>query len=296
MWRNAWVITKTATNDFFEHDVLTKAAALALYSVLGLAPTILLVLVVMSWVGPGTDQAVIRQVESMVGSQAARGIADVVKSAREEQSRQASGTFSAFVGLMTILFSVTGIFAQLQASLNDIWGVKPSVKGAFWSWLRARLLSFGLLLSILFLLLVSLILNAGIAMVLDEAARFWAHLNLVVSLLVNVALFAMVFRVLPDVRIRWRDLWLGATLTAVLFAIGKHVIGLYLGHSAVTSSYGAAGSLVALIVWVYYSAIIVFVGAEVTQAYVHCRGCEVKTTAYAVPKDDPAVRQAKAPT
>ena len=157
MWHSTWILLKETLQGCTADDVMTKAAALALYSALGLAPIVLLVLAVTAWIGPGTEDAVIRQVESIVGSQAAKGVSQVVKSTKEEQQHQASGTLSAIVGLVTVLFSVSGIFAQLQASLNDIWGVIPNPRAGWWSWLRARLLSIGTLLSVLFLLLVSLV-------------------------------------------------------------------------------------------------------------------------------------------
>ena len=290
MWQAVWTVTKTAANGFARHDVMTKAAALALYSALGLAPIVLLVLAVTSWLGPETDKAVIGQIESMVGSQAAKGVAQVMQSTKEEQQHHASGTVSAIVGLITVLFSASGIFVQLQTSLNDIWGVTPKPQAGVWNWLRARLLSVGTLLSILFLLMVSLVLSAGITMVVGGSGTLWSLLNTAVSLLVYVALFALIFKLLPDARLRWRDVWIGAAITAVLFAVGKYLIGLYLGHSAVASGYGAAGSLVALIVWVYYSAIIVFLGAEVTQAYVRRYGSGIKPDSYAEAKPDDAAR------
>jgi membrane protein len=188
--------------------------------------------------------------------------------------------------LLTVLFSVSGISAQLQASLNDIWGIKPTSHAGLWIWLRARLLSTGSLLSILFLLLVSLAVSAGIAMAFGRSGALWSLLNLASSLVVYVMLFALIFKLVPDATIRWRDVWIGAALTAGLFAIGTCLIGLYLSHSAVTSSYGAAGSFVALILWVYYSAIIVLVGAEVTQACVCRYDSGIEPDQYAVSKQD----------
>jgi membrane protein len=288
VWRNAWTITKEIVEGFGSDDVMTKAAALALYSALGLAPVVLLVLAATAWLGSGTEEAVISQVESLVGSQASKGVAEVVKNTKQEQKRQASGTLSAIVGLATVLFSASGIFAQLQASLNDIWGVKPKSQGGWWSWLRARLLSVGTLLSVLFLLLVSLVVSAGIAMAFGREEALWNALNFAVSFGVYTALFALIFKLLPDAKMRWRDVGIGAAITAALFAIGRYLIGLYLGHSAVASSYGAAGSLVALIVWVYYSAIIVFIGAEVTAVYARHCGSGIRPDHYAVPKRDGA--------
>ncbi|MEN6451530.1 MAG: YihY/virulence factor BrkB family protein [Thermoguttaceae bacterium] len=285
MWRNAWRMVKDTVGGFGRDDLMTKAAALALYTALGLAPIVLLILAVTAWLGPATQQAVIGQIDSVVGSQAAKSVAEVVKSTKQEQQRQASGSLSAIIGLIAVLISTSGIFAQLQASLNDIWGVKPNPRAGWWRWLRARLLSVGTLLSVLFLMLVSLLLSAGIALLFAQAKPLWNIVSLIVSFAVYVVLFALIFKVLPDAKMRWRDVWVGAAITAVLFAIGKHLIGLYLSHSAVASSYGAAGSLLALIVWVYYSAIIVFVGAEAAQAFARRFGAGIEAGEYAVPKN-----------
>ncbi|MHB8900957.1 MAG: YihY/virulence factor BrkB family protein [Thermoguttaceae bacterium] len=286
MWHRFWTITKETLLAVTGDNVTTKAAALALYCALGLAPIVLLVLAVTAWLGPGTQQAVVQQVESMVGGQAAKGVSEVVQSTRQEEKRKSSGTVSATVGLVMVVFSVSGIFAQLQASLNDIWGVEPKPQGGWWNWLRSRLLSVGALLSVLFLLLVSLVITAGIAMAFGRGGTLWSLLNLAASILVYVALFALIFKLLPDVEMQWRDVWIGAFLTAGLFAVGKYLIGLYLGQSAVASSYGAAGSLVALIVWVYYSAIIVFVGAEATKVYARHFGSGIQPSEHATPKEN----------
>lgn len=287
-----WDLAKKTFKDFGQDDVLTKAAALALYCALGLAPLVLLVLAVTSWMGKGTEQAVLRQVDSMVGSQASKGVHEVVKSAKQEQQHQSSSTVAAIVGIITVLISASGIFAQLQSSLNDIWHVKTKPNAGFWSWIRARLLSVGTLLSVLFLLLVSLVVTAGVSMAFSGTGVLWSVVNFAVSFIIYVLLFALIFKLLPDVKIKWRDVWIGAVLTAVLFAVGKELIGLYLGHSAVASSYGAAGSLVALIVWVYYSSIIVFAGAEVTQEYSRHYGSGIKPDEYAMPKEGKELQNA----
>jgi len=286
MWQQASIIATETVQGFNKDEVMTKAAALALYGVLGLAPTVLLVFAVTGWLGPDTEAGVLRQIESLVGDEAAQGIAEVARITKQEQVQQASGTRSAIIGLLTVLFSVSGIFAQLQASLNDIWGIRPKPQRAVWSWLRARLLSVGTVLSMLFLLVLSLVVSAAVSLAFGQSAALWNSADFVVSFLVYVTLFALIFKFLPDVKMRWRDVWVGALLTAALFAIGKHGIGLYLGHSAVASAYGAAGSLVALIVWVYYSAIILFLGAEVTEVYARHWGSGIHPDEYAMPKDE----------
>ncbi len=277
-------MTKETAQEFASDEVMTKAAALALYCILGLAPTVLLVLAATAWFRPGTEDAVIGQVESMVGGQAAEGVAQVMKSTKENQHRESSSRWAAAIGLITVLVSASGIFGQLQSSLNDIWGVKPNPNAGVWSWLRARLISIGILLSVLFLLLVSLVVTAAIVFVFGRQGTLWSLLTLALSFVVYVLLFALIFKFLPDAKMPWRDVWVGSLLTAALFTVGKYLIGLYLGHSAVASSYGAAGSLVALIVWAYYSSIIVLVGAEATQVYARHYGSGIHPDEYAVYK------------
>jgi len=278
-WRDSWTIVKEAAADFSRDDVLSQAAALAFYTALGLAPTILLFLAVSAFLGDGTKEKMVTQVESLIGGQAAEGVQLVVKSAEQKPN---AGILSAVVGIATLLFSASGIFAQLQGTLNRIWDVKPRPDAGWWNLVRTRLLSAGLLISVLFLLLVSLVVSTAIALVFPSSGTLWDLLTQAISLGVFILLFAMVYKFLPDVEIGWRDVWTGAILTAVLFAVGKYFIGLYLGQSSVASSYGAAGSLVALLVWVYYSAVIVFFGAEVTQVYATRFGAGIKPAEHAM--------------
>ena len=282
-WRDSWTIVKEAAADFSKDDAMSQAAALAFYTALGLAPTILLFLAVSAFLGDGTKEKMVAQVESLIGGQAAEGIQLVVKSAEQKPE---AGLLSAVVGIATLLFSASGIFAQLQSTLNHIWDVKPRPAASYWDWIRARILSAGLLISVLFLLLVSLVVSTTIALVLPSSGALWDLLTMAISMAIFIVLFAMVFKFLPDVEIGWRDVWIGATLTAVLFAVGKYFIGLYLGQSSVASSYGAAGSLVALLVWVYYSSVIVFFGAEVTQVYSTRFGSGIRPSEHAMRAGD----------
>jgi membrane protein len=198
------------------------------------------------------------------------------------------------VGIATLLFGATTVFAQLQSSLNQIWDVKTAVEtvtrhGLLWSLVRTRLLSLTLVLAVGFLLLVSLVVSAALAALhgylsqsFPGGAILWEILNLLVSLLVIALLVAMVYRVLPDVRLDWPDVWVGAATTSILFGAGKFLIGLYLGHASLGSSYGAAGSLVVFLVWVYYSSLIMFFGAEITFVYARRRRKGVPPTELAV--------------
>jgi membrane protein len=238
--QQVWTLLQEPVHEFVADDVLSPAAVSAFYTALGLAPTTLLFLAVTTFRGEGTKQALLGQVEVLVGGSGAGGIAQGVRSA---QAQHTTGTRAALVGIGTVLLSASGILAQLQTALNRIWNVTPTPRAGYWSWIRSRLLSLGLLLAVLFLLLVSLAVSTAIALLLPTTGTLRQLGNLAVSLAVFVLLFALAFKFLPDVQIAWREVWVGAVLTAVLLAVGKHFIGLYLGHRNVASSYGAAGSL-----------------------------------------------------
>jgi membrane protein len=205
-----------------------------------------------------------------LGPQAAEAIQGMLQSA----GKTGAGIVATAVGVGTLLLGASGAFAQLQDALNTIWEVKPKAGRGVRGMLRDRFLSFSLVLAIGFLLLVSLVLSAALAAVgkylagiLPVSSALMQGLNFALSFAVTTFLFALIFKVLPDVRIRWRDVWIGAAVTALLFSVGRFLIGLYLGRSSVSSAYGAAGSLVVLLVWIYYSAQILLLGAEFTQVY-----------------------------
>jgi membrane protein len=197
------------------------------------------------------------------------------------------------VGVVTLFIGASGVFGELQSSLNTIWGVKPKPGRAIWGGVKARFLSFTMVLGVAFLLLVSLVVSSVLSAIgerfssaLPGGEALWQVVNFVFSLVSITVLFALIFKYIPDAEIKWRDVWLGAIVTAGLFTIGKVLLGLYLGKAAVGSSYGAAGSLIALVVWVYYAAQILFLGAEFTCVQARLHGREIR------PSDD-AVRVAK---
>jgi membrane protein len=220
-----------------------------------------------------------------------------VRTALEGTTVSGRNIGSMVAGIVTLLVGATTVFAQLQSALNQIWDVKTPVKtvarrGLFWDLIRTRLLSLALILVVGFLLLVSLVVSAGLAALQDYlvtglpgGGTLWQTANFLVSLLVISVLIAMVYRLLPDVRLDWHDVWVGALTTAVLFGVGKSVIGVYLGHASIGSSYGAAGSLVVFLVWIYYSSLIMFLGAEITFVYAQHRRRRVRPTELAVPAD-----------
>lgn len=282
-------------NDWNEDKAPRLAAALSYYTVFSLAPLLVIVIAIAGiFFGQSDDQAqsqVIAQIATLVGQDTANAIGDLLQSA----SRPQLGSISGILGLIALLFGAAGLFGQLQDALNTIWEVAPKPNRGIWGVIRDRFFSFTMVLGTGFLLLVSLMLTAG----LSAAGRYfvgdaydqtllWRVVNFAVSLLATWVLFALIFKIIPDVEIAWRDVALGAALTAVLFALGRWALGLYLANSATASAYGAAGSLVLLLVWVYYSAQILFMGAEFTQVYARRYGSKIVPSENAVPLSEEA--------
>lgn len=251
---------------------LAQGAALAYYTLFSMAPLLVLVIAVAGLVlGRAAAQGeLVGRIGGLMGADSAKMLETMIA----QVSRPASGVIATVASLATMLFGATGIFAQLQTSLNDIFRAGRPARGGVRTFLRQRVAAFGMIVGIGVLLFVSLLLSAAVAALrefvaahLPLLARMLPSLDLGLSLLVVTMLFALVFKVLPDVRLRWRDVWLGAGVTALLFTIGKSLIGLYLGRAGRTSVYGAAGSLVLVLLWVYYSSQILFLGAEFTEVY-----------------------------
>ena len=271
-------ILKAAAVDFSNDDAMTLGAGLAFYAALSMAPLLLIALAVTSLLGPNIQQQVVQQIQNVAGEQSGSVIQQIV--ARGGQQRSA-GWVSALVGFVVLLFSASGAFVQMQHSLNRIWNVQAK-SGGVWAWLRKRVLSLLLILSIGLIVLVSLGISAAINMVFAGTSGYlWQIVNAVGMLIIYTLLFAVIYKVLPDVQIAWKDVWWGAIVTGLLFEIGRYLIGLYLGRSSVGSPYGAAGSLVALLVWIYYAALIFFFGAELTQAYAGFHGRRLRPGEYA---------------
>ncbi|WP_303831606.1 YihY/virulence factor BrkB family protein [Asticcacaulis taihuensis] len=267
-------ILKDAVKDWQADDAPRHGAALAFYSVLSLGP---LLLIVISFAGLilGQEAAsgiVVNQIGGMVGRSGAQTIQDVIAHSRNQHS----SLIATVIGFGALLVSVSGFFAQLQGALNEIFNV-PKTHTPPLQFLLKRLLSFSMIVCICLLLLLSLAISSFLAGITGAfqgtaPALVLSAGNVVISILVSTILFAVTFKVLPDVRFRWNNVWIGALITALLFTGGKSLIGIYLGHSALSSTYGAAGSLIVLLVWIYYSTQIIFFGAEVTQAYGRAMG------------------------
>jgi membrane protein len=268
-----WRVTLHTAQDWWEDNCLRLAASLAYYTALSLAP---LVLLIVGIVGLVLDrQQVASQLEAQLEGLMGPAGRELITSILTATS-PAGGTWATVVGLATLVIGATAVFGELQTTMNLIWEVQPApTSGAWagiWAWLRERVFSLAIVFALAFLLLVSLVVSASLA---GAAALLWGPeqtllsrlLELAVSLAVLTCGFALLFTYVPDAEIRWRDVWLGGLVTAVLFTVGKTAIGYYLGQAGVGSAYGAAGSMVVLLVWVYYSALIVFFGAEFTQAW-----------------------------
>ncbi len=250
-------------NGFIKHDLMTLAAALAFYTAFSLAPLLLLILTVLALMGPHAEANFLNEIAMVIGQDAAEAVRIVVKSA---SSRPSIGNFAGIVSLLTLLFTASGVFAQMQASLNLIWDANVKSTASGWrSYLKKRIFSMGMVVALAFLALVSLVVSTALAAVLPNGGAGWQFVNNSVSILVFAGLFGTLFKYLPDVAISWHHVLFGGFFTSVLFTIGKWVIGIYLGKSAIGSAYGAAGSLIVLLAWVYYSSIIVFMGAEFTR-------------------------------
>jgi membrane protein len=283
-----WKAFKQTATEWSADRAPMLGAALAYYTVFSLAPLLVIVIAISGFVF-GADAArgqVFDEVRGLIGDEGAKAIQDMVQSAGSQAS---AGILATIIGVTTLLLGASGVFGQLQTSLNIIWGVEPKPGRGISGMIKDRFLSFGFVLVVGFLLLVSLLLSAGITFVAewvggisDGTAILAQVVNIVMSLLVITFLFALIFKYLPDAVIAWHDVWPGTFLTAALFTLGKYILGLYLGTSSVSSSYGAAGSLVILLLWVYYSAQILFFGAEFTQVWANRFGTPVRPDADAV--------------
>ncbi len=284
-----WSVLASSASSFYDDQPFTFAASLSYYSLLSMAPLLFIVIAVAgAFFGHGAVRSeVIGEVRTLTGVSGAALVTSLI-----DNVQSIGGSVGSIVlggGLM--LFGATTVFAELQGALNHVWHVEAAPGNALWGFLRHRLLSFALVLSIGFLLSISLILSAIFTAVQNyllglEIAdvTLWKVVNAMVSFGLFTVLIAMIFKYLPDAIIEWRDVWLGAFITSVLFVAGKYLIGLYLGQAGIGSLFGAAGSVVVFMVWVYYAALIFFFGAEVTQAVARQRGRAVRPSSHAKPE------------
>ena len=293
MLRAAGGVLWTAVNRMFEDDALPLAAALAYYSLLSMAPLLLVAIALAGtfFADGQVHMQLIEQMRRLTGEEGAALTQTVINNTGSEERSQWSLVLGAFLTLV----GASTVFGQLQYALNRVWRVKAAPRAELiMTFIKQRILSFALVLSVGFLLMVSLVISAVLGtlhMYLDarlaQAAFFWSGLDLVISFTLATALIAMMFKYLPDAEIEWRDTWQGALITAGLFIVGKQVIGLYLGQTTVASSFGAAASVVIFMIWVYYAALILLFGAEITQAVAARRGALVVPTENAKPAPAP---------
>jgi membrane protein len=289
-------VFKQAVKEFGEDKAPRLGAALAYYTMFSIAPLLLVVIAIAGFVfGKEAAQGqIFAQLHGLIGAKGAEALQAMVASAAKPKT----GTLATIVGIVTLLLGASGVFGQLKDALNTIWNVEPKKSGGIFAMIRDRFLSVAMVLGVGFLLLVSLAIDAAVSGFAKFAGNrmpggeaVWQTAQMVISLGVVMVLFAMIFRFLPDLRIAWHDVWLGAAFTSILFVLGKFALGFYLGRAATTSSYGAAGSLIVLLLWVYYSAQILFFGAEVTQVWARQHGTLRNTLTRRFAAPSPAARE-----
>lgn len=270
--KQIWRLAKAAFTGWRDDYAQSMGAALAYYTLFSIAPLLLIVISIAGLVF-GQDAArgeIIGQLNSLMGQRGALAIQTLLESV----SRPTEGIAATVIGVVLLLVGATSVFGELQDSLDRIWKAPVREGSGLWHLLRARLLSFGMILGIGFLLMVSLVFSAGLAAI----SKWWAPmfsgwmliagtLNTLFSFALTTGMFAMIYKTMPRAHIEWEEVWIGAVMTAVMFTIGKWLIGIYIGNSAFSSAYGAAGSILVLLIWVYYSAQIFLMGAEFTRAY-----------------------------
>jgi membrane protein len=284
-------VLKCTVSDFMEDKALRLAAALAYYAMFSLAPLLIIVMALLSSVGSflfgeeNIRQQMQQQLSSTLGEQSAKTI-DSMMAAR----KLGSSTIAMILGIAALLFGAAGVFGQIQDALNTIWEVKAKPGSGIWHFVRDRFLSLTMVLGLGFLLLISMVLTTAVEAMTTGMGRLFplpdavtVTLSLIVSFAVVSVLFAMIFKVLPDVKVPWKVAFIGGIGTAVLFTIGKWGLSQYLGRESTASAYGAAGSVIIILLWIYYSSVILFMGAEFTQAYATRKGIQLQPSEYAQP-------------
>ena len=283
-----WQVLKEAFTGFSNDKVMKLSASLAYYTVFSIGPVII-VIIYFAGVIYGREAiqgSIFGQIKGLVGADAAAQIQSMIKSA----ALNSGGKLAATIGIVTLVIGATGVFGEIQDSINQIWNLKPKPKKGWLKMIINRLLSFSVIISLGFILLVSLVLNGIIEALMDRLQHYFPHVtvvlvyivNLLLTFIITTALFGVIFKVLPDALIKWKDVVVGSMVTAVLFMVGKFAITFYIGKSNVSNTYGAAGSLVVLLLWVYYSSVILYFGAEFTKAFAAHFGAPIHPNEYAV--------------
>ena len=285
---NAFNLFKETGKSFAKADTFTLGAALSYYTIFSIAPILFIIITVAGLVygQDATQGRIYGELEGFLGAQGAADVQNLVGKVYDPSK----GILATVIGVGVLIFGATTLFGQLQSSLNKIWEVKPIPKRGFIKMLKDRVLSFSLILVVGFTLLVSLVLSAALsaltefitARLPDYSIYLFRAIEAVLSLGIITLLIAMIYKYLPDAKVKWRDVWVGSFITSLLFALGKWAIGLYLGKTGAASGYGAAGSIVLILLWVNYSSQILFFGAEFTQAYAQRHGEAIEPADYAI--------------
>jgi membrane protein len=283
---------KDAGKDFMADSAPRLGASVAFYTIFSISPLFIIVIALLTFFMHDSTAArdqIYEQISGLVGPKGAETIQSIINQPESEKH----GIIATIIAVVTLLLGSTGVFMELQQALNRIWEVEVKGGGGIWGFVKHRLLSFAMVLTIGFLLLVSLILTAGISALGKYVGSYIPAfeaisqiLNFVASFGVITVLFALMFKYMPDVRMPWKDVWIGAAMTSLLFAVGKLGLGMYLAKPTTANAFGAAGSLVVVLLWVYYSAQILFFGAEITQVYAKQRGSKVVPTKHAKLKEE----------
>jgi membrane protein len=285
----AFALLKQTAIEWIDDKAPQLGAALAYYTVFSLAPLILILLAVIGVLFRNDPNGAWSRITEQMSYFLDKSAVDVVQQIAQKASQPGKGTLATIIGIALALFGASGVFGQLQDALNTIWGVKAKPGAGIWGFLRARFISFAMIGGVCFLLLVSLIIEGAlkafshyIQAQLPGGLAIAMAIYFIFDFAVVVVLFAMIFKVLPDVKVRWHDVWIGSIITAIFFLIGKWALGLYLGSGTAASAYGAASSLITLLLWIYYSSQILLFGAEFTQVYAHSIDARIEPDDYAV--------------
>ncbi|HKR53606.1 MAG TPA: YihY/virulence factor BrkB family protein [Chthoniobacterales bacterium] len=285
---NSFGLLKQTFSEWLEDKAPQLGAALSYYTVFSLAPLVLILLAIVGLIFRNDPSGAWNKVTEQMSYFLDKSAVEVVQNIAQEAAHPNKSVLATVIGVLLALFGASGVFGQLQDALNTVWGIKAKPGGGIWRFLRSRFLSFAMVGGVCFLLLVSLTLESVLKAfshyvqsvlpggIIVALATYW-----IFDLAIVILLFAIIFKFLPDAQIRWRDVWIGAGITAIFFAIGKWALGLYLGSGSAASAYGAASSLITLLLWVYYSSQILLFGAEFTQVYACRAGRGVAPAKYA---------------
>lgn len=287
-YKSIWTIIKNSGQDFVNFRITRMSAALAYYTIFSIAPLLILVISVSTvfYGRSAIEGSVYGEIRSFVGDAAAIQIQDLIKNATIAKGN----AFASVASIIALIIGATGIFGEIQDSINFIWGLKAKPKRGILKIVVNRLLSFSIIVSVSFILLVSLMVNTVLDILSKRLVQIFPHVtvylayagNFLLTFIVTTFLFGVIFKILPDAKIKWRDVLTGAVTTSLLFMLGKFGITFYLGTKNIGNTYGAAGSIIIVLLWVYYSAIILYFGAAFTKNYAHCRGRRIYPNDYAV--------------